>query len=177
VKWFSGSETACRLVQVGSMKKDLHGIALKIFQFCMDNGIELELDWIPRTELAKADYLKSYFRYRRLANYTRVSWFVGEHLGHTYNRLFANYYNKIVSRFVSRFWNPGCSGVDFFVQNVRGENCLVVPPVSLIPRVIHYLYPCKAIATLVVPRFWPSGSLLPHYRQESCQVYSRLQTF
>ena len=50
---------------------------------------------------------------------------------------FASYYNK-VSKFFSRFWNPGCSGVDFFVQNLDGENCLVVPPVSLIARAIHY---------------------------------------
>ena len=59
---------------------------------------------------------------------------------------FASYYNK-VSKFFSRFWNPGCSGVDFFVQNVDGENCLVVPPVSLIARAIHYLHFSRAIAT------------------------------
>ena len=35
------------------------------------------------------------------------------------------------SKFFSRFWNPGCSGVDFFVQNLDGESCLVVPQVSL----------------------------------------------
>ena len=39
-------------------------------------------------------------------------------------------YNKKVSKFFSRFWNPGCSGVDFFVQNLKGENCFVVPPRS-----------------------------------------------
>ena len=39
---------------------------------------------------------------------------------------FANFYHKKVNKFYSRFWNPGCSGVDFFVQN------LTVPPVNLI---------------------------------------------
>ena len=73
---------------------------------------------------------------------------------------FANYYNKKVDRFFSRFWNPGCSGVDFFVQNLHGENCLVVPPVSLISRDVHYLYACHALATLVVP-FWPSAYFWP----------------
>ena len=38
---------------------------------------------------------------------------------------FASNYNKKVSKFFSRCWNPGCSGVDFFVQNLDGENCLV----------------------------------------------------
>ena len=64
---------------------------------------------------------------------------------------FASYYNKEVGKFFSRFWNPGCSEVDFFVQNLEGENCLVVPPVSLIARAIHYLHVSKAIATTVVP--------------------------
>ena len=62
---------------------------------------------------------------------------------------FASYYNK-VGKFFSRFWNPGCSEVDFFVQNLEGENCLVVPPVSLIARAIHYLHVSKAIATIVL---------------------------
>ena len=50
--------------------------------------------------------------------------------------------------------------MDFFVQNLRGGNCLVVPPVSLIPRAINYLYSHKAKATLVVP-FWPSSHFWP----------------
>ena len=72
---------------------------------------------------------------------------------------FANFYNTKVKKFYSRFWNPGCSGVDFFVQNLTGENCLV-PPVNLIHRTIHYLYTSKAVATLVVP-FWPSSYFWP----------------
>ena len=60
----------------------------------------------------------------------------------------------------SRFWNPGCSGIDFFVQNLEGENCLVVPPVSLIARAINYLHVCRAIATIIVP-FWPSSYFWP----------------
>ena len=50
--------------------------------------------------------------------------------------------------------------MDFFVQNLEGENCLVVPPVSLIARAIHYLHVSRAVATLVVP-FWPSSYFWP----------------
>ena len=39
------------------MRSDLHAIALKIFQFCADNGIELEVQWLPRTEIERADYI------------------------------------------------------------------------------------------------------------------------
>ena len=73
---------------------------------------------------------------------------------------FASYYNKNVCKFFSRFWNRGCSGVDFFVQNLDGENCLVVLTVGLIARPIHYLHISRAIATIIVP-FWPSSYFWP----------------
>jgi len=50
--------------------------------------------------------------------------------------------------------------VDFFVQYLTGENCLVVPPVNSIHRTIHYSYISKAVATLVAP-FWPSSHAWP----------------
>ena len=46
--------------------------------------------------------------------------------------------------------------MDFFAQEFSSENCLVVPPVALMARVIHYLSLQKAMATLVVP-LWPSS--------------------
>ena len=57
MKWFSDSQNACKIIQVGSMRSDLHAIAVEIFQFCANNGIELELQWIPRTEIERADYI------------------------------------------------------------------------------------------------------------------------
>ena len=73
---------------------------------------------------------------------------------------FANYYTEKLSRFFSRFWNPGASGIDFFAQELSSENCLGVPPIALVARVIHYLSLQKATATLVVP-LWPSSSFWP----------------
>ena len=41
-----------------------------------------------------------------------------------------NHYNKKAMEFFCRFWNRGCNGVEFFVQNLWDiENCLAVPPV------------------------------------------------
>ena len=57
MKWFSDSQSACKIIQVGSLRSDLHAIALEIFQFYANNGIELELQWIPRTEIQRADYI------------------------------------------------------------------------------------------------------------------------
>lgn len=77
---------------------------------------------------------------------------------------FANYYNHKLPKFFSRFWNPNTAGVDFFFQPLGGENCLVVPPVGIVPRVLHYMKCQYAVGTLVVP-FWPSAhywSLIMH---------------
>ena len=52
VKWFTDSQSA-EIVEVGSMKLDLHRLAVKIFQFCAEHNIRLEVQWIPRTEHEK----------------------------------------------------------------------------------------------------------------------------
>ena len=57
VKWFTDSQTAARIIEVRSMKLDLHRLAIKIFQFCAEHNIHLEVQWIPRTESEKADYI------------------------------------------------------------------------------------------------------------------------
>ena len=59
VKWFTDSQTAARILEVGSMKFDLHSLAIKIkiFQFCAEHSIRLEVQWIPLTENEKADYV------------------------------------------------------------------------------------------------------------------------
>ena len=52
--------------------------------------------------------------------------------------------------------------MDFFVQNLEAEISLVVPPVSLIARAVHYLPISRAFATMVVP-FLAVVIFLAHY--------------
>lgn len=73
---------------------------------------------------------------------------------------FANFYNHKLPKFFSRFWNPATASVDFFFQPLRGENCLVVPPVGIVARVLHCMKSQDAPGTLVVP-FWPSAHYWP----------------
>ena len=40
VEWFSDSQLACTIAQEGSMCRDLHGIAFRIYQFCLKQEIE-----------------------------------------------------------------------------------------------------------------------------------------
>ncbi len=73
---------------------------------------------------------------------------------------FASYSNAKVSRFFSRFWNPNTAGVDALAQDWSKENCLLVPPVLLIPSVLRHLYFCKDRGALVFP-WWPSSPFWP----------------
>ena len=57
VKWFTDSQSAAKIVEVGSMKLDQHRLAVKIFRFYAVHNIRLEVQWIPRTENERADYI------------------------------------------------------------------------------------------------------------------------
>ena len=43
---------------------------------------------------------------------------------------------------------------------LRGENCWVVPPVSIVPGVLHYMKSQNAVGTVFLP-FWPSAQYWP----------------
>ena len=76
--------------------------------------------------------------------------------------LLANSHNSKLTRFYSRYWNPGgFEGVDAFCYDWVGENNWLVPPVSLVPRVIWHLSHCKAVGTLIVPE-WVSSPFLAY---------------
>ena len=120
----SDSQSACTTIQVGSMQSDLHAIALEIFQFCANNGIELKLQWIPRTEIERADYISRIIDiddWQILANcfmsleesWGFIQWIV---------------LLVIIIRFASL-------SLDFGTKVVAGENCLVVPPVYFVFKV------------------------------------------
>ena len=73
---------------------------------------------------------------------------------------FATWYNTKCIHFNSRFWNPGCEGIDAFSLNWQGENNWVVPPPSQIVRAWKHFQICKARGVLIIPLrkgavFWP----------------------
>ena len=61
-----------------------------------------------------------------------------------------------MSRFNSRFLQPGTEAVDAFSQDWSTENNWLVPPTVLIGRPLSHLRDCKAIGTLIVP-MWKSA--------------------
>lgn len=57
LKWFTDNMNAMSIVEKDSMKHDLQGLAKAIFDTCIRKHIYLEVEWIPRWENEKVDYL------------------------------------------------------------------------------------------------------------------------
>ena len=156
LKWFTDSQAAAKIVEVGSMKLGLHKMVRRIFDICIRSGIHLEVQWIPRTMNQQADYISRFIDTDDWQLTDEFFLFLDGCWGPHSVDCFANYCNHKLPKYFSRFWNPNTSGVDFFFQPLRGENCLVVPPVGIVPRVLHYMKCQHAAGTLVVP-LWPSA--------------------
>ena len=120
--------------------KDLHFLRLKVFQTCLLHNISLEIQWIPRSEFQRADYINRLIDTDDWQISTQFFELLEELWGPHSLDCFANYYNAKLPKFYSRFWNPCCAGVDHFVQPISNENCLVVAPVCLISRALRFMF-------------------------------------
>lgn len=63
VKWFTDSQNTARIISCGSRKEPLQQIELSIFATCLNSGICLEVDWIPRARNEKADFISKIVDY------------------------------------------------------------------------------------------------------------------
>ncbi len=52
-----------KIAQVGSMRLDCHKLAIAIFSMCLKSGIQLDIQWIPRTKNTQADYISKFTDY------------------------------------------------------------------------------------------------------------------
>ena len=133
----------------------LQMIALSIFNTCLSNEIDIHTVWIPRIGNQRANFLS---RIIDIDNWGTTADFVqllGSLWGpHTVAR-FANMNNTKLLRLNSLYWNPGSIAVNAFTSDSSGENNWLVPPVSMVSRLINHLIKSNSVGTLVVPK-WPS---------------------
>ena len=168
VKILIDNQAAARIIDVGSMKSEIHRIAMSIFFICIKNGITLEAQWIPRHLNEAADSAS-----REAEMVDTDDWGINHQFFKIINNkwgplsidCFANHYNAKLPRFYSLFHSPGCEGVDCFASNWKGENCLLVPPVSVAGRALKHLRLCRSKGVLVVP-FWSSAHFWPMLKED-----------
>ena len=160
MKWFTDNQNVTRIVQAGSRKQHLQDGAMAIYEMCFQNGIKLEMEWIPRSQNQLADYISRIQDYDDWMIDPNVFSFVNMAWGpHTID-CFAAVHNSQLDRFHSRFWCPGTEAVDTFTVNWHGETCWLVPPIHLVGRALRHAELCRARGTLVVP-LWKSAVFWP----------------
>ena len=133
---------------------------MDIFSLCLQHDIFLLPEWVPLNKNTEADALS------RIIDYDDWSLSHDQFLTldnswgpHTIDR-FATDHSKQLSRFNSRYFCPGTSGIDAFLFDWAGENNWLCPPVSQIVAVIRHVQTCQAQGTLLVPE-WPSSYFWP----------------
>ena len=136
----------------------MHILALDIIQTAKDNKIDIEVEWIPRTQNERADYLSKIVDYDDWTVKDCYFYAVTSVWGPCSVDCFASYKNCKVLRFYSKYFNPDSLGVYSLPYSWVGETCWLVPPVSLVKKVILHVCLCRCRGFLVVP-YW----LLAHY--------------
>ncbi|CAC5424022.1 unnamed protein product [Mytilus coruscus] len=148
LKWLTDNQNCVRIVQAGSMKENLQDIAISIFSICLQKGISINIQWIPRGENSKADYISKIIDYEDWGVSEFFYTFINDLWGpYTVDR-FASSRNAKLERFNSLFWNVNTEAVDCFTQNWSGEINWIVPPIYLVSRAIKHVIACKAKARL-----------------------------
>jgi ribonuclease HI len=161
IKLYTDNQNVVKIIKAGSMKLDLHELALDIFSLCIRNRMSLDIEWVPRDENSIADSFSKLFDFD--------DWSVSENIFQFFNAkwgpydidIFADYNNFKVEKFYSKFWCPNTSGVDAFAFDWSSMNCWLVPPINLVIRTIQHMKLCKCLGTLIVPR-WPSSHFWPY---------------
>ncbi len=161
IQWNTDNQAVASIIPRGSMKTQLHRIALSIFRFCITHKVSLRMQWIPRGENDRADQLS------HLQDWDdwQVSQTAFQAIQHeldcviTFDR-FADHVNTKCAKFNSKVWVPGTAGVNAFAFDWSGEVNWLVPPINCICKAIDHVRFCSCDAVLVAPAwrsavFWP----------------------
>ena len=145
VRCNTDNQNVVRIIQFGSMVKESQDIALAIFLFTSRRQIQLAMNWIPRDQNSQADFFSKIVDFDDYSVIDDVFFHLEELWGpHSVDR-FACSYNAKLLRFNSRFLQLGAEAVDAFSQDWSSDNNWLVPPTTLIDRVLCHMRDCKAL--------------------------------
>jgi hypothetical protein len=63
IKWFTDNQNVVRIGAKSSMKLELQDIALCIFKNSVEHNISIDVEWVPRTNNDKTDYINRIIDY------------------------------------------------------------------------------------------------------------------
>ncbi|XP_033761087.1 uncharacterized protein LOC117342901 [Pecten maximus] len=151
VRWYTDNKNVVSIVNKGSMRADLQKVALSIFYTCLRNCISNDIEWVPRNENEKADFISRIVDCDDWGVSSDIFQFLDSLWGPHEIDWFASDNNNKLPVYFSRYWNVGSSGMDAFTADWQGVNGWYVPPVCIVHRVLSYLQQCGAYGTMVVP--------------------------
>ena len=144
----------------GSSKPNLHEQAVAIFNTCLRLKTRLFVQWIPRSLNVSADYLSRIIDHDDWQVSPRVFAVFNKKWGPFSVDRFASHLSTQLPVFNSKWWSPGCIGVDCFSQAWEEHNNWCVPPPSLLGQLYHFLCKVPCHATVAMP-CWPSAPWWP----------------
>jgi hypothetical protein len=160
VKWYTDNQAVPRILFKGSMVDNLQVLALSVFTNCIMFDVHLSVDWVPRTMNEAADELSK--------TPDLDDWSVQDRIFNMLNKLsgpftidcFASNLTHKLPKFFSKYWCLGTYGIDAFAYSWAGEFAWLVPPPTLITKVVSHCKLCKAQGILIAPKwisapFWP----------------------
>jgi hypothetical protein len=160
VKWYTDNQAVPRILYKGSMVDNLQDLALNVFTCCLAFDIDLSIDWVPRDMNEAADELSKTPDLDDWSVQNRIFVYLSKLCGPFTIDCFASNLSHKLPRFFSKYWCQGTYGIDAFAYSWAGEFAWLVPPPSLITKVISHCKLCKAKGILIVPKwvaspFWP----------------------
>ena len=162
VKLYTDSQAAYFILLNGcSSVMPLHRLAVRLFWFCTEHRVALDVYWIPREENQLADYLAGIFDKDDWRLHTFFFRMLDRLWGpHGIDR-FASHLNNLCPVFNSAWWCPGCSDVNCLsLIDWAKFNNWCNPPFRLIGQLLRVLSRQRAEATIIVPlwtkqHWWP----------------------
>ena len=145
---------------VSIAKINLQALAICIFEVCMSFDIAIEMEWLPRSQNERADFLSRIVDLDDWSVIPELFRLVDYRWGPHNVDHFSSFYNAQIGRFNSRFWNPGSEAFDAFIQDWSLDNNWLCPPISLVVHAVRHLIACKGTGTLIIPE-WPSSYFWP----------------
>ena len=136
---------------------ELQSIAVMIFEFCLENKVCTETQWIRREQNAKADCLSRIVDPDDWKLNSRYFYMISLKWGPFDVDKMADNRNTQLNRFNSKFWCPNSEAVDCFTQDWSMTNNWICPPPYLVLSVLRYMGLCSAYGTTVLPE-WNSAN-------------------
>jgi hypothetical protein len=121
VQWYTDNQNVVRIIERGSRKPEIQSTVEEVIQLCAKHSALIKPVWIPREENEKADYLSKLIDVDDWGIHTNIYNWISNMWGPFTVDRFATCYNTKCERFNSRFWNPGCEGIDAYAINWQGK--------------------------------------------------------